>query len=196
MQPDQSFPQVGAAWNSYEKGQVQLYVKYLGHRVDAEGLHTTPDKLEAVVKAPAPKNVQELRSFLGLVNYYGKFLPNLATTLQPLNSLLQKDRKWKWTSDCSHAFQLAKDILTTSKVLVHNDPSLPMKMAADASAYGVGAVISHVLPDGTERPIAFASRTLTSSERNYAQLEKKLSLWGEAVPQIPLWAKVHDGHRP
>ena len=152
---------------------MQMSVKYLGHRVDAEGLHTTPDKLEAVVKAPAPKNVQELRSFLGLVNYYGKFLPNLATTLQPLNSLLQKDRKWKWTSDCSHAFQLAKDMLTTSKVLVHYDPSLPMKMAADASAYGVGAVISHVLPDGTERPIAFASRTLTSSERNYVQLEKE-----------------------
>ena len=152
---------------------MQMSVEYLGHRVDAEGLHTTPDKLEAVVKAPAPKNVQELRSFLGLVNYYGKFLSNLATTLQPLNSLLQKDRKWKWTSDCSHAFQLAKDMLTTSKVLVHYDPSLPMKMAADASAYGVGAVISHVLPDGTERPIAFASRTLTSSERNYAQLEKE-----------------------
>ena len=148
-------------------------VEYLGHRVDAEGLHTTPDKLEAIRNAPAPKNVQELRSFLGLLNYYGKFLPNLSTTLHPLNALLQQNHKWHWSAECQQAFQTAKDNLTTSKVLVHYDPALPMKMAADASAYGVGAVISHVLPDGTERPIAFVSRTLTASERNYAQLEKE-----------------------
>ena len=148
-------------------------VEYLGHRIDTEGLHTTPDKLEALVKAPAPRNVQELRSFLGLLNYYGKFMPNLATILHPLNTLLQHGRKWKWTPECAKAFQLAKDTLTTSQVLVHYNPALPMKMAADASAYGVGAVISHMLPDGTERPIAFASRTLSSSERNYAQIEKE-----------------------
>ena len=125
------------------------------------------------MKAPAPRNVQELRSFLGLLNYYGKFMPNLATILHPLNTLLQHGRKWKWTPECAKAFQLAKDTLTTSQVLVHYNPALPMKMAADASAYGVGAVISHVLPDGSERPIAFASRTLSSSERNYAQIEKE-----------------------
>ena len=68
---------------------------------------------------------------------------------------------------------MAKDTLTTSRVLVHYDPTLPMKMAANASAYGVGAVISHVLPDGSEHPVAFASRTLSPSERNYAQIEKE-----------------------
>ena len=152
---------------------METAVEYLGHRVDAEGLHTTTEKLEAITKAPAPKNVRELRSFLGLLNYYGKFLPNLATLLHPLNRLLQKDRKWKWSAECDQAFQSAKDALTSSKVLVHYDPALPLKLAADASAYGVGAVISHVLSDGTERPIAFASRTLSPSETNYAQLEKE-----------------------
>ena len=72
---------------------METAVEYLGHQVDAEGLHTTTEKLEAITKAPAPKNVRELRSFLGLLNYYGKFLPNLATLLHPLNRLLQKDRK-------------------------------------------------------------------------------------------------------
>ena len=139
-------------------------VEFLGHRVDAEGLHITTDKLEAIQKTPAPKDVQELRSFLGLLNYYGKFLPNLATTLYPLNTLLQHNRKWKWSPECERAFQLAKDKATSSNVLVHYDPALPMKLAPDASSYGVGAVISHVLPDGTERPIAFASRTLLESE--------------------------------
>ena len=71
------------------------------------------------------------------------------------------------------AFQSAKEALTSSPVLMHYDPALPVSLATDASAYGVGTVISHTLPDGTERPIAFASRTLTSSESHYAQIEKK-----------------------
>ena len=121
---------------------------------------------------PVPKNISELRSFLGLLNYYRKFLPNVATILKPLNELLQVNRKWKWASECTAAFQEAKELLTTSNVLVHYDTTLPIRMAADASAYG-GAVISHVLPNGEEKPIAFASRTLTSSEQNYSQIEKE-----------------------
>ena len=73
---------------------MKLTVDYLGHLIDAEGLHATSEKLKAIVKAPTPKNVTELRSFLGLVNYYGKFLPNLSTFLHPLNNLLHHDCKW------------------------------------------------------------------------------------------------------
>ena len=148
-------------------------VEYLRHRIDADGLHATPEKLEAVVKAPEHANVQQLRSFLGLLNYYRKFLPNLSTMLHPLNNLLQQGQPWKWSEDCKHAFQEAKDTLTSSHLLVHYDPALPLRMAADASAYGVGAVISHVMPDGAERLIAYASCTLSQSEQNYAQLEKE-----------------------
>ena len=151
----------------------QKSVEYLGHRIDAEGLHPLPSKLEAIIKAPQPQNVQQLRSFLGLINYYSKFVANLASLLHPLNQLLQHNVKWKWTQACSNAFEQAKKELVSAKVLAHYDPDLPMKMAADASAYGVGAVISHVYPNGNEHPIAFASRTLTKSEQNYAQLEKE-----------------------
>ena len=143
-------------------------VDYLGHRVDAEGLHTTADEVEAFLKARVPTNVQELRSFLGVLNYYGKFLPKLATILHPLHTFLKQDRKWRWTKAHDRAFQQAKEALTTSQVLVHYDTTCPMNMAADASSYGVGAVISHVLADGSEWPIAFASRTLTASEQNYS----------------------------
>ena len=72
----------------------------VGHPIAAEGLHATPEKLEAVVKAPEPTNVQELHSFLDLMNYYGKFLPNLSTILHPLNNLLQQGKTWKWSEDC------------------------------------------------------------------------------------------------
>ena len=130
-------------------------VEYLGHSVDAQGLHTLPSKVEAILKAPDPRNLQQLRSFLGLLNYYGKFIPNLASIVHPLNHLLQKDVKWAWTSDCAQTFAAAKEVLNSSQVLAHYDPTLPIAMAGDASAYGIGSVISHVLPDGSERPIPY-----------------------------------------
>ena len=152
---------------------LQSSVEYLGHNIDSEGLHALPSKIEAITQAPTPRNVQEFRSFLGLLNYYGKFISNLATLLHPLNSLLQLNKQWIWTSKCDQAFQSAKEALASSSVLVHYNPTLPISLAGDASAYGIGAVISHTLPDGTEKPIAFASRSLSSSERNYAQLERE-----------------------
>ena len=148
-------------------------VEYLGHLIDSQGLRATKSKVEAIVNAPIPQNVQQLRSFLGLLNYYGKFIPNLASIIHPLNALLRNDCKWKWSKECMEAFNRAKEILVSSDVLVHYDPKLPIKVAGDASAYGVGAVLSHVMEDGSERPIAFASRTLSTSERNYAQVEKE-----------------------
>ena len=110
---------------------------------------------------------------MGLLNYYSRFISNLATILHPLNQLLRKEVRLEWTRECADAFQRAKDTLVSSQVLAHYNPKLPIKLAPDASAYGIGAVISHVYPDGSERPVALASRTLTSTERNYAQLEKE-----------------------
>ena len=86
-------------------------VEYLGHCVDAQGIHTLPSKVEAILRAPDPKNLQQLRSFLGLLNYYGKFIPNLANIVHPLNQLLQRDAKWTWTPDCVQAFTAAKQAL-------------------------------------------------------------------------------------
>ena len=99
--------------------------------------------------------------------------------LRPLNELLKKGSRWNWSKDCANAFKQAKKQLSSTAVLAHyNNPKLPLRLAGDASSYGIGAVISHILPDGSERPISYASRTLSSSERNYAQLEKEaLSLF-------------------
>ena len=115
-------------------------VEYLGHRVDSKRLHTTDSKLKAIVNAPPPRNTQELRAFLGLLSYYGQFIPNQASLTQPLNSLLCKDAHWKWTKDCTKAFQHIKDVLVSSIFVTHYDPSLPLRLAADASPYSLGAV--------------------------------------------------------
>ena len=148
-------------------------VEYLGYKVDAEGLHATQSKIDAVANAPTPENVKQLRAFMGLVNYYGRFVPSLATRAQPLYILLRQNVTWKWDQGCEEAFRDLKKQLVSSTVLVHYDPKLPLKMEGDASAFGVGAVLTHVFPDGSERPVAYASRTLLESERNYCQTEKE-----------------------
>ena len=125
------------------------------------------------MNAPSPKNLHELRSLLGLINYYGKFIPNLATILHPLNDLLKDSVPWEWSNGCEEALGLAKQALVSSEVLMHYDPALPLRLATDASQYGVGAVLSHIDKQGNERPIAYASRTLTKAERNYAQIERE-----------------------
>ena len=111
---------------------------------------------------------------MGLVNYCEKFILNLTTgtVLHPLNEILRQNHHWKWTDVCNQA-NAAKESLSSSHVLIHYNPSLPLRMAGNASAYDIGAVISHIIPDGTERPIDFTSRTLSSSEHNYAQVEKE-----------------------
>ena len=108
----------------------QNSVEYLGHLIDAKGLHTTDSKLRAITEAPPPTCVQELRAFLGLLNYYGRFIPNRATLSQPLNNLLCNAK----------AFKLIKDTLVSSTFLTHYNPVLSLKLAGDASRYGVGAV--------------------------------------------------------
>jgi len=152
---------------------LQNSVEYLGFLIDAKGVHTATAKVDAIQNAPEPKNVSELRSFLGLLNYYGKFVSNLSALLYPLHNLLQHKKKWKWTAECAKVFKKAKEQLATAPILAHYDPQLPLQLAADASSYGVGAVLSHRYSDGSERPIAYASRTLLPSERNYAQIEKE-----------------------
>lgn len=122
---------------------------------------STPSKITAINNAPLPQNISQQRSFLGLLNCYGRFIPNLV--------LFRKDKMWNWTKNCQAAFQE----LTTLQVLTHFNPSLKLQLACNASPYAVGAVLSHVMPNGEEKPIALASRTLNKAELNHAQLERE-----------------------
>ena len=148
-------------------------VEYLGHQISAQGLQPTEDKVHAIKAAPVPTDATQLRSFVGLVNFYGKFLPNLSSVLAPLYALLQKGSKWKWGAQQEKAFAAVKSQLTSDCLLVHFDPQKSLTLACDASPYGVGAVLSHHLEDESERPIAFASRSLSPAEKGYAQLDKE-----------------------
>ena len=145
----------------------------LGHSIDKAGLHTLPEKVSAIVAAPAPTNVTELRSYLGMLQYYARFLPNLSTVIAPLNNLLRKDVDFQWTVTEKNAFEKSKALLCSETVLVHYDQEKPLILACDASPYGLGAVLSHIMEDGTERPVAYASTSLAPAEKRYAQIDKE-----------------------
>ena len=148
-------------------------LSYLGHVISRDGIQTMPNKVQAVCDAPVPTTVSELRSFIGLVMYYHRFIPNLSTILHPLNRLLTKGVPFQWSTKEDEAFRRVKSCLVSADVLTHFRSDLPLLVACDASPYGLGAVLSHRMPDGTERPIAFASRTLSSAEKHYSQIDKE-----------------------
>jgi len=152
---------------------MQDFVQYLEYRIDGQGVHTTPDKIAAIQEAPTPQNVKQLRLFLGLIQNYGKFTGNMSSLLHPMYQLLKANAKWKWNDQCNKPFKEAKQKLIEAPVLAHYDLSCPLKLAADASAYGIEAVLSYCYKDGSEHPIAFTSRTLTSAKKNYTQIDKE-----------------------
>jgi hypothetical protein len=146
-------------------------IEYVGYDVDKDGCHPMQDKVKPIRDAPRPTKMQELCSFLGLLNFNGNFIPDLSTLLHPMHELLHLKNKWTWTQECEDAFEKSKTALLENNVLVPYDVNKELNLATDASPYGVGAVLSHKI-DGVEQQVAFASRTLTKSEKNYSQIEK------------------------
>ena len=113
-------------------------VTYLGHVISQEGIYPAPEKVWAVSQAPTPSNVTQLKSFLGLLSFYSRFLPNHSSKLAPLHQLLQKNTTWTWGSEQQKAFETAKSSLSSSTCLAHYNPSLPLVLSCDASSYGRG----------------------------------------------------------
>ena len=152
---------------------MQDSVEYLGQVVSKHGIHTSEGKLEAILKMSPPNSQKSLRSFLGIVNHYGKFIPFLANLSAPMNKLLKKDAQFCWSSECEDSFNKIKEALTSAEVLAHFDPQVPLGLACDASTGGIGAVLYHRYDNGTERPIAYASKAPTKAEQNYSQIERE-----------------------
>jgi hypothetical protein len=148
-------------------------VIYLGHKISESGVEPLKEKIQAVEEMERPTDKKELQSYLGLINYYSRFLQNISTVLAPMYLLLQKGEPFTWGKQQEESWIKSKKLLVESDLLVHYDQSKEVILTCDASQYGVGAVLSHKMEDGSERPIAFASRTLTKSEKNYSQIEKE-----------------------
>ncbi|UYV70783.1 K02A2.6-like [Cordylochernes scorpioides] len=148
-------------------------IKFLGHLITERGVLPDPNKVQAIREFPSPSSISEVRRFLGMVNFTGKFIPDLSTILYPLNQLLVKRNDWRWDSAQEEAFEKVKKLLSTSPALTLFDPNLPTTVSADASSYGLGAVLLQKSEDGYQKAVAYASRTMSETEKRWAQIEKE-----------------------
>ncbi|XP_028418120.1 uncharacterized protein K02A2.6-like [Dendronephthya gigantea] len=139
-----------------------------------DGIRPDPEKVKAIQHLSPPKNVAQLRSFLGMTNYSAQFIPDYATLVDPLRSLTKKDVHWVWTEGDQECFDKLKESLKENALLNYYDPSLPTEVVCDASPVGVSAILAQYKSGETvPRVIAYNSRTLTPVERMYGQIERE-----------------------
>ena len=160
----------------------QKRVSYLGHVVTEEGITADPGKVEQVRTWSIAENSTEVNIFLGLVSYYCWFIPDFSTVAQPLHKLAEAKTEFVWTEQCQLAFDSLKGLLTSGRVLAYSTRDGMFVLDTDASDHRVGAVLSQV-QDGVEKPTAFATRTLSKSERNYCVTCRELLAIVEFVKQ-------------
>lgn len=170
----------------------QTSLRFLGHTINAKGILPDQEHLDAVRKAPPPSDATSLQSFLGLVSWYSKFLPGFATVVAPMRECAKEKGLFAWTPAAQNSFEDIKRMLVSSPALAIYDPTIHSVISTDASDYGLGAVFAQIQSDGTEKPVAFASRTLTDAEKKYSIVEKEAlaCVWATEKWRTYLW-----GHR-
>ena len=146
-------------------------VKYLGHILTPTGIKVNPAKIEIIRNYPVPKNVAQLRSWLGLTNYFKRFLRNHAKITHPLYALLKKDEPYIWKPECQEAFESLKDLLCSAPTLTFPRYDKPFRLTTDACTTGIAWILSQDDETGTDCPISFGGRTLTKAEQNYSICE-------------------------
>ena len=148
-------------------------VEYLGYVFNEKGVHPKPGKISAIIDAPVPKDVKQVQAFIGLCNFYSRFISNFAALMSPLYALLKKIARFCWSDECQFAFDTVKNVFAEGHILQHFNVNYETCLETDASSYGVGAVLlQRASKDAPWLPIQFASRTLNAAEKNYSQLER------------------------
>ena len=176
-------------------------IKFLGHKISKNGVEPDDEKIAAILEMKPPTNVSELRTVLGMINYLGRFIPNLSHEAAPMNMLLRKDTAWSWDNQQQKSFEAVKRLVTQAPTLAYYDVTKETIVSADASSYGIGGYIYQIHEDGP-KPIAFCSRTLTPTERSYGQIDKEClaSVWAcerfkQYLTGLPSFQLISD-HRP
>lgn len=148
-------------------------LKYLGYVVDKFGLRTDPSKIEAVMNFPIPKDVKEIKRFLGMCGWYRRFIENFSKVARPLTRLTSKKVSFEWNDEANDAFNHLKSALVSAPILRCPDFNKPFSIQTDASSFAIGAVLTQNI-DGVDHPIAYCSRTLNKQEINYSATEREL----------------------
>jgi len=176
-------------------------VEFLGHTISARGIQPLHAKVTAVNDWPTPRNQKELRSFLGLANFYRRFIASFASIASPLTALTSKEAVYVWGPEQQHAFEALKHALTSAPVLQVPNPAQPYSVFTDASDFGIGATLMQEDPDGHLHPVSFDSHRLTSAERNYSTTDREglaivstLKKWRHILHGVP--TTVYSDHAP
>jgi hypothetical protein len=175
-------------------------VLYLGHTITNEGLKPNTDKIDAVINYPIPETTTQIKSFLGLIGYYRKFIKDFAKITRPLSSCLKKGRKVIINEEYKNSFNTCKQLLTNAPLLQFPDFEKPFILTTDASNFALGAVLSQGAI-GSDKPIAYASKTLSDTETRYSTIEKELFaiIWAVKHFRPYLYGKkfiIYTDHRP
>jgi len=149
-------------------------VEYLGLIIRRGEVTMDPVKVEAITKWPQPRNLRDLRGFLGFANFYRRFIKDFARLARPLNDLTKKDTLWSWDTTRQQAFQLLKDSFSHEPILAMWEPDRPTRLEVDASGYATGGVLLQKLSDDRWHPIAFRSESMIEAERNYEIYDKEM----------------------
>ena len=149
-------------------------VRYLGHIVSKNGIAADPSKTEKVTNWPTPSSKKEVQQFLGLAGYYRRFIKDFATIAKPLHKLAERSAAFNWTRECEQSFLQLKEKLTSSPVLAFPNFNRTFVLDTDASNTGIGAVLSQMQEDGSEKVIAYASRLLGKHEKQYCVTRREL----------------------
>ena len=148
-------------------------IKFLGQVIDESGVSPDPDKTQAIMQLEQPNNITEVRRYLGMLNQMSKFVPNLSSKTKPLQDLISTKNLWTWGPSQQRAFKETKQLVSSPTVLAPYNPSANTVVSADASAYGLGGVLTQKQPSGEWQPVSFISRSLTPTEQKYSQIEKE-----------------------
>ncbi|CAC5383949.1 unnamed protein product [Mytilus coruscus] len=144
-------------------------VTYIGHTLSADGVRPDQEKIRAIKEMPAPTDKKGVQRLLGTINYLAKFVPNMSAVTEPIRKLLKEEHEFIWTHEQQQAFEKLKDIITKNPVLSFYDVSKPVTVSCDASQCGLGAMLIQ-----DNKPVAYASRSLTDAESRYANIEREL----------------------
>ena len=163
----------------------QREVEFLGYKISDEGISMTSTKVQEIRAWSTPKKVVDVQSFMGIANFYHRFIKGFGKIAKPLTDLTRKGIKWAWTPSCQDPFDTLKEMFTTGPILTHFDDTRPTKWETDASDFPLGSVLSQLCEDEKWHPVAFHSRKFSPAEINYDVHDKEMAAIVAALKQ---WA--------
>lgn len=176
-------------------------VKYLGHIIQNNSVGPVKDNLISIRDFPVPTTQKNIRQFLGKVNFYHEYIPNIAILLNPLHNLLKKNQRFIWSEECKKSFEEIKNLLCSQPVLEIFDENLPIKIYTDASLKGIGAILKQTQPNGEEKPVAYFSKKLNEAQKKKKAIYLEGLAIKEAVRYWQYWLigksfTVYTDHKP